>query len=44
MIAFQNFKRTVFGKSKHSERSPLKNLTYDQNSLNQQDILQQQDS
>jgi hypothetical protein len=24
MIAFQSFKRTVFGKSKHSERSPLK--------------------
>jgi hypothetical protein len=25
MIAFQGFKRALFGKSKHSERSPLKN-------------------
>jgi hypothetical protein len=40
MIAFQSFKRTVFGKSKHSERSPLKNLTYESNNIHSADQSQ----
>lgn len=29
----------MFGKSKHSERSPLKNLTYDSNNINSIDQI-----